>query len=137
MDIEAENLTEIADGINRMARVHHEIRKRQKMIDDCVDVELSQAVEKIHNVHGDALFPYLSDLAIRQFYPSRAPKDDGSKYPWSELKESGDSFLWPYSLGGRPSAVRGSIAVGAIKKFGPGIIRTRLASSGILVTRIK
>lgn len=136
MDNEAENLAEIASAINRMAKAHHEIRKRPKMLDQCVDVELSQAVENIHNVHGDGLFAYLSDLAIRQFYPSRAPKDDGSKYPWSELKERGDSFLWPYSLGGRASAVRASIAVGAIKKFGPGVIKTRLAASGILVTRI-
>jgi hypothetical protein len=132
MENRDDTLKEIAAAIDRLAKVYDHTRKWSKWAQHISDI--SRAVEHMHDVHGDGLFDHLSERAIKQFYPDRAPKSDGYRYPWGLLKKAGDSFLWPHTTHRKSQVARASITTSANQKFGKGMVRTQFVPSGILVT---
>ena len=122
-----------AKAINALARTYGNLRRRPAMFDHAVAI--STAVGFIVESTTDDYTRHLSEDAVRHFFPSMLPKvmNDGSKYPWSALKEKGDRFLYEPTFDERKGRIRMSIAAAASKRFGPGAVSTQIVKSGVLV----
>jgi len=129
-----------AKAVDILAGVYAEAGKGVKA--QSVRIGIAQAVLCIHESVGDGIKEKLSPKALEQFYSitEKIKKPRAGKYPWSDLKKAGDRFTYKpeISEGENAKKVRFSIACGAHRIFGPGVISVRIVPSGsILVIRKK
>jgi len=137
-DYIAADLAKIINGVaewrptimrkTRLARMADEMGM---IVERCVSIAACLGVEQ--EMHEG-----LSLTARRNFFPHliKEALPHERKYPWHLLAKDGDSFFYNcQDTGEDVKAVRASIAFGAHKRFGPGVVSTRITRIGVLVER--
>jgi len=113
--------------IMRKTRLARMVDEMGMIVERCVSIAACLGVEqRLSRMAKQNFFPHL----IKEALPHER------KYPWHLLAKDGDSFFYNcQDTGEDVKAVRASIAMGAHKRFGPGVVSTRITRIGVLVTR--